>query len=170
MLLPKVPHINMCRKEPQTEENVLLQLHRQRLYYSLLLPILPDSQTWWQDPCGPAPREAEAKTAGAQVLEASMAIQGGSLQNRQADKPTTNMFLGIFLLPGRRWESLGREKNVQTTQISFVKYFETVLRIAAQILQSNKRRTQYFLSFLSEGQKTSYLWEDMGSELRLKMQ
>lgn len=33
------------------------------------------------------------------------------LQSKQANKPTPNMLQGIFLWPGGRWESFGREKK-----------------------------------------------------------
>lgn len=75
------------------------------------------------------------------------------LQSKQANKPTPNMLQGIFLWPGGRWESFGREKNLQVTQISFVKCFEMALRIAAQILQSNERKNIVLSQFSVRGTK-----------------
>lgn len=131
MLLPKVPHMNMCRS------------HRQRKMFYLyctdrgctILFSCPFSQTarhggrnpMVQLPGRLRPGDCWSPGAGGQHGNTGRLC----LQNKQANTPTPNMFQGIFLLPGRRWESFGREKNLQTTQISFVKCFETILRIAA---------------------------------------
>lgn len=83
-----------------------------------------------------------------------MAIQGDfvSKASKRTEQPQT-CFKGIFLWPGRRWESFEREKNLQVTQISFVKCFEMALRIAAQILQSNERKKIVLCQFSVGGTK-----------------
>lgn len=47
---------------------------------------------------------------------------------------------------------------------------QRTLELAFQTFQYNKHKIQYFLSFMAEGLKISYLLDDTGSDFRLKIQ
>lgn len=83
-----------------------------------------------------------------------MAIQGDfvSKTSKPTNQPQT-CFKEFSFCQGGDGKLLEGKKNLQTTQISFVKCFETVLRIAAQILQSNKRKNTVLSQFSVRGRK-----------------
>lgn len=115
MLLPKAPHMDMCRgrrrcftytKHTQSSQT----LTAEALYHSTLSAMLPNSRAQWWERSAPTYQGAES-ASGAQGLEASMGKRERlCLQSKQANKPTPNVRRSFPLL-GLRWEYFGRKKN-----------------------------------------------------------
>lgn len=153
MLLPKVLHTNMCRSHRQRKMSYLLCRDRG----CTILFSCPFSQTarhGGRNPMVQLPGRLRPDDCWSPGAEASLAIQGDfvSKTSKPTHQPQT-CFKEFSFCQGGDGKLLEGKKNLQTTQISFVKCFETVLRIAAQILQSNKRKTTVLSQFSVRGRK-----------------
>lgn len=168
MLLPNVLSVNMCRGHRRRKIsyihwiNILHTLEKHITYTGQTSAVLLSSLAylpkqlgmvegtlWSQLPGRPRGEDCWSPGAGGQHGQ-----HRGTLSPKQGSKQTNPK----YVLRNFSFSREEMENKVQTTQISFVKCFEIVLRNAVLITQSKKhKKIQCFLSFLSEGQRAQIL-------------